>query len=57
MHAWLRRIRALCVLFIGQRDAGKTTENPNFESLQFLLAPLHAAFTDADTGGPIYRVA
>jgi hypothetical protein len=36
---------------------GKTTDNPNFEGLQFLLAPLHAAFTDANTGGPKDRVA
>ena len=36
---------------------GKTTDNPNFESLQFLLAPLHAAFTDANTGCPIDRIA
>jgi hypothetical protein len=36
---------------------GKTTDNSNFESLQFLVAPVHAAFTDANTGCPIDRIA
>src|SRR6185436_19727262 len=41
----------------GVTTTGKTTDNPNFESLQFLLAPLPAALTDANTGCPIDRTA
>jgi hypothetical protein len=32
-------------------------DHPNFESLQFLLAPLQTALTDANTGCPLDRVA
>src|SRR5437667_3912283 len=41
----------------GVTTTGKTTDHPNFERLQFLLAPLHAALTDANTGCPIDRIA
>jgi len=41
----------------GVTTTGKTTDNSDFECLQFLLAPLHAALTDANTGCPIDRIA
>jgi hypothetical protein len=41
----------------GVATSGKTTDNLNFEGLQFRLAPLHAAFTDAHTGCPKDRIA
>src|SRR5262249_22523851 len=37
--------------------AGKTADHTDFEGLQLLLAPLHAAAADADTGCPIDRIA
>jgi hypothetical protein len=41
----------------GLATAGKTTNHADFEGLQFLFAPLQAAFTDANTGCPVDRVA
>src|SRR5688572_33045161 len=41
----------------GVTTASKATDNPDFKSLQFLLAPLRAAFTDANTGCPIDGIA
>jgi hypothetical protein len=41
----------------GVTTTGKTTDHANFEGLQFLLAPLHAAFADTNTGCPIDRIA
>jgi hypothetical protein len=36
---------------------GKTTDDPDFESRQCVLAPLPAALTDANTGCPVDRIA
>jgi hypothetical protein len=41
----------------GMAPTGKTTDDSDFEGLQFLLAPRIAAFTDADTGSSIDGVA
>ncbi len=39
----------------GVTTTGKTTDDPDFERLQFLFAPLQAALTDANTGCPVGR--
>ena len=41
----------------GQTTAGKAADHADFEGLQLLLAPLHAAAADADTGCPIDGIA
>src|SRR5262245_61967057 len=41
----------------GVTPTRKATDHPDFERLQFLLAPLQAALADANTGGPIDRAA
>ena len=41
----------------GVTPAREATDHADFEGLQFLLAPLHAALTDANAGCPIDRIA
>src|SRR5690242_428570 len=41
----------------GVTALGKATDHPDFESLQFLLAPLQASLADANARGRTYRVA